>query len=436
MLLAWTIILLLILVTALYVAAEFATVSVRKTQIARLAEDGNRLARRLLPRVENASALDHYIAACQIGITWSSLVLGAYSQATLTASYAGLLQSWAGFSADAAFSWASLAVLFFVTALAMVLGELIPKSLALQFPTQTALATVIPMELSLKAYAWFLAFLNGSGHAILKVFGVSQAGHQHIHSPEEIEFLIGESRKSGLLDLDEDQRLRRALRLAARPVRQLMIPRRWMVLVDVDAKPEAVVQVFTANKYTRVPVYENAPDNIIGILHTKDFVAAFAKSGTLPPVRAVMRSFISVAETATAGQLLNLLRKKRTHQALVAGELGVRGLVTFGDLLAELLGEISGKGRLGQPPPERLPDGRIRLPGLMRVEDAAELLGVKWTVSAATVGGLLLHRIGHMPKRGEKILAEGVEFEVEHVAPQAITSVLARAGATRKQLEL
>jgi putative hemolysin len=426
MFLAWSVITLLIIVTALYVAAEFATVSVRKTHVAQRAEQGSWLARRLISRIKNSVALDNYIAACQIGITWSSLVLGAYSQATLAVSYAALLERYAGMDAVTAFSWSSIGVLFVITVLQMVLGELVPKSLALQFPTQTALAMVVPMEISLRAYAWFLTFLNGSGHAILKVFGVSQAGHQHVHSPEEIEFLIGESRKGGALDLDEDQRLRRALRLASRPVRELMIPRRLMVALDVDAPQDKIVRMLTENNYTRIPVYERSPDNIIGILHTRDVVSALAASGTLPPVRTVIRPIVSVAESASVGQLLNTLRHRRSHQALVVGELGVRGLVTFGDVLAELMGGIAGKGRYGQPPPQRLPDGRVRLPGLMRVDDAVEWLGVALEANARTVAGLVLHTAGHLPKAGEKFTVQNVEFEVERAERQAIISVLAR----------
>jgi putative hemolysin len=426
MLLAWTIVLFLILVTALYVAAEFATVSVRKSQLVELADKGNRLARQLMPRVENSATLDNYIAACQIGITWSSLVLGAYSQATLAVAYARLLERWVGLDPLTAFSWASGGVLFVITVLQMVLGELVPKSLALQFPMQTALATVVPMELSLKLYSWFLAFLNGSGHAILKIFGVSHAGHQHIHSPEEIEFLISESRKGGVLDVDDDQRLRRALRLASRPVRELMIPRRLMVAIDVDTPPEKLVKLLVDQRYTRVPVYERSSDNIIGVLHTRDFVTAVVSSRDLPGLRGVLRPMMTVPESASAGQLLNMLRKQRTHQALVVGELGVRGLVTFGDLLAELMGGMTGKGRFGQPPPSKLPDGRVRLPGLMRVEDAGEMLGTPLRVNAATVAGLLLHCAGHLPKPGEKIKVQDIEFEVERIDAQAITAVLAR----------
>lgn len=436
MLIASAVIALLILVNALYVAAEFATVSVRRSQIAALAEDGHRLAKRLLPRVETPMALDHYIAACQIGITWSSLVVGAYSQAALAVPYSYLLEQWLQVDSLTAFSWMSIAVLLVMTTLQMVLGELAPKSIALQFPTQIALATVVPMEISLRLYAWFLAFLNGSGFAILRLFGVNPVSHQHIHSPGEIEFLLSESNKTGLLESEEHRRLRRALHLAARPVRDLMIPRRLMIMVSVDASPEEILEILKSTNFTRLPVYEESPENIIGTLHSKDYVSAYAQAAAPPSLRSVMRPITTVLESATAGQLLQSLRDNRTHQVIVVGESGVRGLVAFGDLLAELLGGIAGKGHLGQPAPERLTDGRVRLPALMRTEDAAEWIGIHWDIKSATVGGLIIGHVGHIPKKGEIITLLGVEFEIEKVGRQSISSVLARSVAARRNPKL
>src|SRR5215210_6126277 len=136
-----------------------------------------------------------------------------------------------------------------------------------------------------------------------------------------------------------------------------MVPRRAIVTLDVDAPPESIFRIVSGNNYTRYPVYEGSPDNFIGVLHTKDLATALSRSGELPGLRSVIRPIISVADSATAGQLLDMLRNERTHQALVVGEFGVRGLITFGDVLAELIGGISGKGRFGQPAPVRLPDG-------------------------------------------------------------------------------
>lgn len=161
MLLAWTVIVLLILLTGLYVAAEFAAVSARRSRLRRLAEDGNRLAARLLPVLEDPRELDRYIAASQVGITLSSLILGAYGQATLAPRLAPLLGRTWGLQPDTAESTSAIVVLTFLTTLAVIIGELVPKSLALQNPTATALFTVIPMQWSLRVFAWSIALLNG-----------------------------------------------------------------------------------------------------------------------------------------------------------------------------------------------------------------------------------------------------------------------------------
>src|SRR5918993_2730201 len=232
MVLAWTIIVLLILLTGLYVAAEFAVVSARRSRLRRLAEDGNALAARILPVLEDPAKLDRYIAASQIGITLSSLILGAYGQATIAPRVAPLLEGVAGMDAAAAESTAAAAVLVFLTILAVIIGELVPKSLALQDPTRVAIATVIPMQWSLSLFNWSIAFLNGSGMLLMRVMGVPATGHRHVHSPEEIELLIAESRDGGLLEPEEQVRLHRALRLGLRTAKQLMVPRERLSMVD------------------------------------------------------------------------------------------------------------------------------------------------------------------------------------------------------------
>ena len=190
MLQAAVIIGILILLTALYVAAEFAAVGARRGRLRRLAEDGNLLAARLVPVLESPQELDRYIAASQVGITLSSLILGAYAQNTLAPRVAPLFVGVAGLNAESALSTAAVVVLLVLTVLAMILGELVPKSLALQNPTRTALVTVLPMQWSLRLFAPSIAMLNGSGILLLKLLGVASTGHRHVHSPEEIELLI------------------------------------------------------------------------------------------------------------------------------------------------------------------------------------------------------------------------------------------------------
>ena len=262
----------LILVNAVYVAAEFAAVSVRQSRLRQMAEDGNPFARWLLPRLGTPAALDRYIAACQIGITISSLGLGAYAQSTLAVWLTPQLASLGGLQPLAAQSTAAAIVLLVLTAAQVIFGELVPKSLALQYPTPTALYTLPPMVASLWIYRPFIHWLNGSGLLLLRLLGAPQQAHRHIHSPDEIELLIAESRDGGLLEPDEHRRLQRALRLNLRQAKQLMVPRTRMAALEVETPLSEVIRVVAASPYSRLPVYRGSLDNIVGVLHTKDLV--------------------------------------------------------------------------------------------------------------------------------------------------------------------
>lgn len=356
MLLAWTIIVLLIVLTALYVAAEFAAVGVRRSKLRRLAEDGNGLAARLLPVVEDPAELDRYIAVSQIGITLSSLILGAYGQAALAPVLAPVLVRVGGMDETTAASTAAIAVLVFLTVLAVILGELVPKSLALQDPTRTATATVLPMQWSKRLFGPFISFLNGSGILILRLMRVPATGHRHVHSPEEIELLIAESRDGGLLEPEEQVRLHRALRLGLRTASQLMVPRERLASIDAATPFAEVLRVVGASPYSRLPVYEGSPDHLVGVLHTKDVVTAFVGHSRVNAA-SLLRPIARVAAETPADRLLAFLRENRTHQAFVTGADGViHGLVTLEDVVSELLGGVADEfkgARLRLRVPER-----------------------------------------------------------------------------------
>lgn len=431
----WTIIVLLILVNALYVLAEFGAVSARRVRIRQIAEDGHPLAQWLLPHIEDPARLDRYIAACQIGITWSSLVLGAFGQATLARQLAPLFASLADLSPAGGLTASSLAVLVGLSSLQVVLGELLPKTIALQYPTQAALYTVLPMRWSLVLYSWFIAMLNGSGQALLALLGMRQTGHRHIHSPEEIDLLIAESRDGGLLEPDEQQRLHRALQLSARRVRQLMVPRLQISAVDGQAPVEAAVRVVADSLYTRLPVYEGSLDNIVGIVHARDVAVRVlqAQAEGQPLLRdliqATMRPPLQVPETLRADRLLTLFREHRTQVAVVIDELGgVAGLVNLDDVLKELLGHVPA-ARPGEVQAQRLPDGRVLLPGRMRLHEAEPWIGVLWTGESDTVGGRVVEALGHLPEPSERVTIDGVEVEVVDVRHRAVVSVAVRPPA-------
>jgi putative hemolysin len=420
----------LILFNALYVAAEFAAVSVRKTRIQQLAADGNPLAAWLLPVLESPASLDRYIAACQIGITLSSLILGAYAQATIAVWLVPLFQQWGGLQIVAAQSTSAVVVLLILTISQVVFAELVPKSLALQYPTQTSLYTLIPMLGSLWVYQPFIKWLNGTGLLVLRMLGAPQQGHRHIHSPEEIELLIADSRDGGLLEPDEHRRLQRALRLNLRQARQLMVPRRRLAAIDIQTPLNEVISIAAQSPYSRLPVYRDSVDNIVGVLRTKDLVRWFASGGSGGSelsLADVVKPIASVHESVTADRVLHMMRERRSHQALVVDEFGgTAGLLTLEDVLSELLGDVGDEFKPGDPQAEHLGDGRVRIPGEMPVDDAAALLRTSWESEAATVGGLVVEALGHLPQPGDSATVGHFTLTVERVTDRAVTSVLAR----------
>jgi CBS domain containing-hemolysin-like protein len=298
------------------------------------------------------------------------------------------------------------------------------------------LYTVVPMALSAWLFRPFVTLLNGSGLAILRLVGAPQQGHRHLHSPEEIELLIAESRDGGLLEPDEHRRLQRALRLNLRQAKQLMVPRRRIAAIDIHTPLNEVIAIVAQSPFSRLPVFRDSIDNIVGMLHTKDLVrwrVSDGQAGERPDAGAdatlggLIRPIASVHESVTADKVLRELRERRSHQALVVDEFGgTSGLLTLEDVLAELLGDVGDEFKAREPVVETLPDGRLRVPGGMAVDDAAALLRTRWDTEAATVGGLVVEALGDLPVPGARAAIGDYEFEVETVADRAPASVLAK----------
>jgi CBS domain containing-hemolysin-like protein len=430
MVLAAILVVALILINAIYVAAEFAAVSVRRSRIRQLAADGNPLAQWLVPVLDSPAGLDRYIAACQIGITLSSLVLGAYAQATIAVWLTPLFESLGGLQGVAAQSTSAAVVLLALTVAQVIFAELVPKSLALQYPTNTALYTLVAMVPSMWIYRPFIKWLNGSGLLLLRLIGAPQQGHRHLHSPEEIELLIAESRDGGMLEPDEHRRLHRALRLNLRQARQLMVPRRKISALDIDTPLNEVIGIVAQSPFSRLPVYRDSIDNVVGMLHTKDLARWLVSDGsdTTTTLANLIRPITSVHESVTADRVLKYMRERRSHQVLVVDEFGgTAGLLSLEDVLSELIGDVGDEFKPGEPVPETLPDGSVRLPGAMGVDDAAVLLRTDWNeTDANTVGGLVTAELGHLPAPGEQTTVGDVELTVERVVGHAIETVLAR----------
>lgn len=245
----FAVIVFLISVNALYVAAEFAVVGARRTRIRDRAEAGDPLVRRLLPIVEDRAQLDRYIAACQIGITLSSIVVGFYGQSQLTPIVAPLLVA-LGVGVGTAASVTPVGLLLVLTSSQVVLGELLQKSIAIRYPERIALAAMLPMRYSLVVLRPFIAALNGSGFFLMRVPGLqSEPEHNHVHSPDELEMLFRESTRGGFIDAEEQEMVENVLHLEERVVRQIMVPRNRLVAAPLDTLPEELL-AWLANSRT------------------------------------------------------------------------------------------------------------------------------------------------------------------------------------------
>lgn len=420
-LVALFVILVLVTTNAMYVAAEFSAVAVQKSRLAGAASAGSRRAAGLLEVLEDGAQLDRYIAACQIGITLSSLVAGAFGQATLGFALSSRLETSFGVSESAAHSSAFLVVLFVLTVLQVVLGELVPKSLALQFPEATALLTYLPTRWSARLYRPFIWLLNGSGFLLLKPFGITAGGHQHVHSPEEIQLLLKESRKGGALSPETFKRLERGLHLSTKKVRQMMTPRSEIYAIEVSTPPEEVLERLLLSPYGRVPIYRDSLDQVLGAVNIKDVASWLAMRGKMPQLEAVLRPMPFVPESLRAHRFVRLLQEKQSSKAIVVDEFGgVQGIISIEDVLTQLFGDISDELKEIEPGIETLADGSVQLPGSMGLDEAERWIGTRWEGSASTVGGHIIEHLRRLPVQDETLEIDGVFVTITEMGPTAV----------------
>jgi len=424
----------LILINALYVAAEFAIVGARASRVEHFALLGKDLAVAILPIVRDAARLDRYIATCQIGITLSSLILGAFGQATIGVALGALLVT-LGMESIAGYALAATIVLVVLTSTQVVLGELIPKTVALQYPVGTAMYTYLPMHWSQIFFAPFITVLNGSGNLILKRLGIDpEASHRHIHSPDEIELLIRESSKGGILEVKASKRLREVLRLSRHTVRQLMVPRRQIASLDLAAPLHQLLGEIDASPYTRLVVHRGGLDNLRGFIHVKDVAIATASGLEVQSLEALVRPILAFPNRLTLDQALGQMRDRRARIALVVNEYGdINGLISLDDIVRELIGDPSDEFKSNTEfGPEQLDQDRWRLPGrlpLDEVIDWARLYidqGVWGASHAETFAGWLLEQLGTIPEQGDALELAGLALEIEKMDGPAIVSVIVR----------
>lgn len=413
-------------------AAEFATVGARRTQIRQLAQEGNPIARKLLPIVDDPRRLDEYIATCQVGITFSSLMLGAYGEVALGPGWSRMLEPAVG-DPTLSMSLSAVLVLVVLTALQIVIGELLPKSIALQFPVRLALATYLPTSLSQRLLGPFIAVLNGSGNLVLKLMRVPPSVHRHIHSLEEIDMLLTESRKGGVLQPEEESRLHRALKLSSQTARQIMTPSMHIFSVPRNLSVPECFEQMSESEYTRAIVHGESTDDLLGIVNIKDVIKALitkdkskrrrSKDATIEPL--VMPAPV-IPETLSVDRLIRLLRERNSHMAIVKDEYGgTLGIVTVQDILSELMGKNIDEKTI-ESEAEFLSAGYVRLPGGFKLHRAQEYLGELPQHDSETLSGLIVEQLERIPDEGEIVDLPEATLKVEKVARNVVVSVLVK----------
>ncbi|MCB2009366.1 MAG: HlyC/CorC family transporter [Geminicoccaceae bacterium] len=410
----WSIlwIVLLLAANAFFVAAEFALVRVRDYRIAPLAEAGHVRARLTMNVITHMEA---YLAACQLGITMASLGLGWVGEPAVAALLEPMFRSM-GLSEAALHSISFLVGFLIFSSLHIVVGEQVPKTLAIREAEATSLWTVYPLQ------AFFVLFyplnwlLNRSSRAVLTMLGVGEAGHADVYSGDELRSLIGQSHRHGVMRKHEHDMLGGILDLEEVEVSEIMTHRKNMVTIDGDLPFAEIVAIVRESSFTRFPLWRGDPDTVVGTLHAKD-VLSLALEGEragAPEMAEIALTPWFIPETTTLQAQLLAFRQRREHLAIVVDEYGdIQGLVTLEDILEEIVGEIADEKDIDLPGIKVQTDGSVLVEGGVTVRDLNRQLS--WTLpddDASTIAGLVIHLAERIPDVGRSFETGGFRFDV------------------------
>lgn len=426
------IITILIIVNGIFVAAEFALAGSQHTRVAQLVEAGSSSARQVLKILRSPRLINRYLSTAQIGITVATLGLGMYGEATI----ASWLNWWIGHT-----PWllpikaisgtvAVLVAIFVITYLHVVVGEMVPKSLALQSPNESAVRLNGVMTFFQRMFLPLSVVLNGIGDAILRMVGVPPMdAASRLISPEELEFIVAESSEEGLLAPTEQLFMENILDFQERHVGQVMTPRTRLVGVSLDATLDEVLTTVGESRFSRYPVYAGDMDHVKGILHIKD-ISRFHVNESISNdqfnVEDLMRKVNFIPESVSLGQMLGQFQRERSQLAMVVDEYGgVAGMVAMEDLVEELVGEIQDEHEARVVPFERINDEQILVRGDLLLDELEQHFELELDDDAAdTIGGFVMGLLGRVPQVGDTAQHEGSTFEVKSVDGFAVETLL------------
>lgn len=412
----------LVALNGFFVAAEFAIVKVRGSQIEIKAKTGSRVGKIAKHIVHN---LDGFLAATQLGITLASLGLGWVGERVMhEIIHDGLVKF--GISETVINSASTIIAFSFITIMHIVFGELAPKSIAIQRPVATTLFIALPLRAFYFVGRPIIFVLNGFATMVLKLFGInSAAGHESLHSNEELQYLLDQGKESGALEDNEHELIKNVFDFNERVVKNIMVPRTKISGIELGATKEEVIEMIIGEGYSRMPVYDEIIDKIIGIIHAKDVLPLLAGNKDWA-ISDIIRKPYFVPETKKINDLLSELQQKRIQIAIVLDEFGgTAGMVTLEDIVEEIVGEIQDEYDEEKPNVEKISDTEFVINAYATVYDVNEHLphDLPEDEDFDTVGGLVSHAFGRIPEVGDSEQCYGYLFTILKKTEQNIETI-------------
>ncbi len=415
------IIAILILLNGVFVAAEFSLVRVRRTRLEQLIDEGNSGARRVDRLVSQPA---RFLATIQIGVTFVGFLSAAFAGASIVGSLADAIRPVVGSQADLI---SLLVVTAAVSLFTIVFGELVPKALAFAHAERLAFFFAGPIDLLGRILAPLVWLLTTVTQAVTRLFGIVDAQQEKM-TAEELMILVERGGEQGVIEAEEQQMIGAVLELGEQRVHEVMVPRIDITGLRADAPLPEIIDTIVGAGHSRIPVYEESVDNVIGILYAKDLLPVLAK-GEAPDLRGILRTPLFVPESISVDDLLHMLQRRKVHIAIVLDEYGgTAGLVTIEDLIEEIVGEIQDEYDVEEPMVERISENEARIDGRASIDDLTETFGVELNAADSeqydTVGGLVYHEIGGVPQVGDKVEVEGLTLTVESTDGRRVGKVL------------
>ena len=403
------VILILVLLNGFFVAAEFAIIGVRPSEVDKMVHEGNATALEVQKIQDSPAKQDRYIATAQLGITIASLGLGMYGEpriAEFIEPYLALI--FEDPSSGLVHTIGSAIALGLLTYLHIVVGEMVPKSLALSAPDKAVLRISKPMGTAQAILGIPVRVLNSIGRAMLRLFKIKPAeGQARLHSAEELELIVSESAEGGLLLEEEEEMIRNIFDFSDRHVGQVMTARPKVQAIPLGMPLDELLGVVKSSRHSRFPVYENDLDHVVGILHLKDLARQQLSSRGEMDLRLILRPAPAVPEDQPVEKLLTAFKRQRIHMAMVLDEFGgMSGIVTLEDLVEEIVGEVRDEFDFEKEPLEELEPGKLEMAGTFLVDDLVDhvYLGEEQELPIVdTVGGLIHTWLGRPPQPGDVV---------------------------------